>query len=161
MCRAYSTTWHKMLNNTWQATMCHTPSYMWGLQRTSSLRLGRPRPDVSISAGHCPMPPPLPTPSQGLGPAVLSTGGPRTGPGWRGSNNVKLGGWVTARGPAFTSYAGLRRAEKFLSLACKSSFWHWVPCGCRKLSPKGCQPSQLDCRAEWCEAREPMRDHSP
>lgn len=45
--------------------------------------------------------------------AVLSIGGPRTGPGWRGPNNAECKGWETARGPTFPCHPRLRRAEKF------------------------------------------------
>lgn len=41
-------------------------------------------------------------PRRQMAAAVLSTGGPGTGPGWRSSNNVERKGWTTARCPTFS-----------------------------------------------------------
>ena len=71
--------------------------------------------NVCLSQFLCralPMPPPLPTSSDGSCCSEYRRP-PRTGPGWRSSNNAECGGWVTARCPTFSCYPGLRRAEKF------------------------------------------------
>ena len=86
---------------------------------------------------------------------------PRTGPGWRGSDNAKCRGWVTASCLTFPHCPGLRRAEQIFFLvsllALKSSSWHPMHLWMQEVEPKSYQYIQLNCREEpGVEAREQM-----
>ena len=64
---------------------------------------------------------------------------PRTGPGWRGSDNAKYRGWVTASCLTFPHCPGLRRAEQiffFPPWPSRVPLGILCTCGCRKLSQR-------------------------